>query len=370
MGATFKYRGLKKINKVIQLFGSLTFIILFILIISCNKESNNLHYNAANNFKNEDFKLKLSLIKTIDHIDSMFYPTYMTYNKKKKEFYILDYSDFYIKKYDKDFNKILKFGGRGNGPGEYLNPASILFCGDRIYLTEWDKKTVKVFYEDGTFEKNIETKGYVREMKNLGNNMITAYELFYGVENEQHFANNKLTVFSTEFETLKIILDKKTNKHNIFEYYNPFTTLNNNLYIARNSEEQYVIDIYNGTNYNLHNIIKKGYRKKKMSKEELEKLKKNTKEGFNSDYKGSQYKKAVTNLFADKNGYIYIYRYNDENIFNFDVFYNFELINNINIELPIKSISNMSKQIYFIDKNRVAINSYNKVYVYSYKIHL
>ena len=71
--------------------------------------------------------------------------------------YIIDYGDVSIKKFDKNGRPVVTFGrGRGEGPGEFVNPTDIAFDDERtLWIADLPERSLSWFLPDGTFLKKI-----------------------------------------------------------------------------------------------------------------------------------------------------------------------------------------------------------------------
>lgn len=75
----------------------------------------------------------------------------------KDNFYVVDLTNSYITKYDSDFNKVARFGGRGDGSGNFTNagkvfagPNDTLYC---VNMLDTNKAQIKILDSNGKFKK-------------------------------------------------------------------------------------------------------------------------------------------------------------------------------------------------------------------------
>jgi hypothetical protein len=85
---------------------------------------------------------------------------------KNEYLYVVDQNNHRVQKFNKKYEYILEFGGRGKGfnlnPGQFMYPNSIAICSeDRIYVS--DKSRVSIFDSNGNYitiiDKEINTPG-------------------------------------------------------------------------------------------------------------------------------------------------------------------------------------------------------------------
>lgn len=67
------------------------------------------------------------------------------------ESYLLDSREALITQIDADGNQVRQFGGKGQGPGEFLKPFQMFFFDGKLYVIDRNDKVITVFTGDGKF---------------------------------------------------------------------------------------------------------------------------------------------------------------------------------------------------------------------------
>lgn len=113
-------------------------------------------------------------------------------------FFFIDWYDKSIRKYDKNFNFLSKFGRGGQGPEEFGNPCCIRTYDQKLFILDKSLASIKIFSIDGDFEdcvtleKNnqpsyfciVDSLIFVSSFDFVLNNIVNVYdfegELLYG----------------------------------------------------------------------------------------------------------------------------------------------------------------------------------------------
>lgn len=93
-----------------------------------------------------------------EDINKSFYKLADLTTDTENNIYVLDRGTKSIKKFDSKGNFIVSFGRSGQGPGEFLSPASIFFRDKRIYVLDRLSKRISLFSFDGEFISSFQTK--------------------------------------------------------------------------------------------------------------------------------------------------------------------------------------------------------------------
>ena len=90
---------------------------------------------------------------------------------------VLFFSELFSKnlyKYNKLNNILIKIGGYGKGPGEFLMPGSIAINGDSIFINDMNTPSIQLFDITGKYIKNIIVNGFV-----TGNSILFSNSKLY-----------------------------------------------------------------------------------------------------------------------------------------------------------------------------------------------
>jgi len=103
-----------------------------------------------------DFKMSSELKIGGINDETFLYPARIRIDKEKN-FYVLDFLDFNVKKFDKSGKFISKFGRKGKGPGELMDPFDfdVYLDGSIVFLGENDNKFILL--QEGMI-KDVNTK--------------------------------------------------------------------------------------------------------------------------------------------------------------------------------------------------------------------
>ncbi len=256
-----------------------------------------------------------------------------------------------IYKFDKNGNFLKKFGRKGEGPGETIEPSFFCIVNDTLYYGGAKTQHVVTCDNEGNFIKKIELpfRNSNPEFSEALKNGNILSQIMYGAKSRSEVQLDNL-VFDTKFKT-KFVLNNSTFK--IKEFTNNiryFTCSDDKIYIAQNSESKYLIDIYN-LEGQLEATIEKDYRKIEFKPIDFNKKK----------LKRKSYKKSITGLFFDKKrNLLFVKRAlerNEENSGKFivDVFKNNKFIKTIDLGLgkckdyfnPLLQIKIVGDRLYY-----------------------
>lgn len=180
--------------------------------------------------------------------------------------YIVGYKniDNFICKLDQEGKFVTSFGRKGQGPGELEMPIRPVVFGDRIAITDWNKKLV-IFSNNGGLVEEKYFKHRINEADVLENGKY----LFYGWLGEYKtydYALEILSLFDSEFKKIKDLDVYKLHYRN--EKLAPFfmwRVVNGHIYIV-NEERGYEILVYD-IDGNCVRKIRKEYRPVSLTEE-------------------------------------------------------------------------------------------------------
>lgn len=161
-------------------------ILIFLFVFQfCNKESeieyfktkmidgvkviHNFNIEPVKAYKDIEFIEDLSIGVVEGHENYMFnYPADVE-SDREGNLYVLDYMDCVIKKYDSAGGFIKKFGGKGQGPGEF----QAVYCmfisrQNELYVKDAGSNKIKQFSLEGEYQKTytIEMRNYFKPIGN------------------------------------------------------------------------------------------------------------------------------------------------------------------------------------------------------------
>ncbi len=291
-------------------------------------------YHSSNKPLDKNFSYKTEKLFTIndENSENPYISLSVAFDMDSKgNIFILDAKESAVHKYDKDGNFVKKFGRRGQGPGETIDPNFFCIVNDTLYYGGARTQNVVVCDTDGNFVKKIEIpirNGNPEVPLYFTDNKILA-QLFSYNDNTKK-ARIRIGLFDTKFNIVNLIDDIRGSLKKVYNKMREFTCSKEKIYLAHNSENDYIIDVYN-KNGKLEAAIKKDYRKIKFNEFDLKNL--------NLKKEAKVYKKAITGMFYDnKRNLLFVKRSferNEENKNKFlvDVFKDNQLLNTVELNI-------------------------------------
>lgn len=346
---------MKKITLII-------FIGLHFILVSCQNK----------NHKKYILKLiKSADIKFLNEEYDLSNPSDFIVNKD--EIFILDRDNYRITKFDSNGNFLLSFGGKGQGPGEFINPSSLLDMQDSLCVMEWSNNNLSFFSKEGIFLHRKHNKsGSFRNLVYFSN-ILLGHKFNFSRINNKIFMTNNIGILDKNFKKftplfeLKKEYDKNNSKIGVFDLYTPFCKNKNKIFIAENSTNSFkihVLDI-NGTTINK---IERNYVKEKYSDEEFKSLKETNAENYENHEYNNKFRYAVQDLFWDsKYDFLWVGTGKSEKEkYNFELYKASKFVGNLKLELPLGSFflnSSILKfsnaKIYFLNYEKNCLSIYN-----------
>lgn len=124
-------------------------VLVFLLIFLSYKgfaleETVSIHFGPSLEIGREDF-----FFGTIDGVCE----------DEKGNFYVLDRAEHKVSKFSRDGKLLLKFGNRGEGPGDFREPNRISYTAEKNIVVCDDMYFISFFHTDGSFIKRIQLNG-------------------------------------------------------------------------------------------------------------------------------------------------------------------------------------------------------------------
>lgn len=360
-------------NKVGILF---LFIVVFFSCSDTNKITENCTLHDINGVKiyfNKNTPLDLEVdIKLNKLFDLSFSNTLFTdisdiIVDKDNNIYILDGKRSKIYKFDITGQFVMSFGGKGNGPGEFIRGISIFTHSDTVSVSDIRSKKIISYNLNGEF---IYYKSF--GVSKLPQNIISLHNGKYiGIVDDFKMNDNDMNLT----RTLRL-LNYNFMKEKIFnEYFDdfgvtkPINPFNENfyycandslIYIAQNSSDKYSINIYNLYG-NLISKIEKECIKIKVNQDEINDIK----NSIDINVAGKKvtpkldisYKNQISGLYVDNNKRLWVKTNEDNSKTIFDIFKDNIFIKRF--ELEYKNEDN-----FFIFNNFLMIILNDKLEVY------
>lgn len=164
-------------------------------------------------------------------------------------------SQFKIFKFDKEGHYITKFGQKGQGPGEFqsIGTGRILESGE---LSLYDGRNGKFVFlsPDGQLLREIKDTSTIQLFGGSGAHYLAPNLFLYEEMNMDLEADKMeyhLTLLGEDFEKIKELDEKvykenpyKSNRYNLFDYYLKYRIINDRIYVANPSKENFEVNIY------------------------------------------------------------------------------------------------------------------------------
>jgi len=200
-------------NKV-KVISVIIFISLFVILISCQKQKAEWkgkieEVNGVTIVKNPDEPFFDELILDLEEDliigneedeNHMFYRAWNIAVDSKENILILDSGNYRIQKFSRKGEYLITVGKKGEGPGEFSNPTNLFIdSNDNIYV--YDSRRIKVFSENGQYQREIILKNHINNFAaNLKSEIFAI--MFQKTESGEL---NSFIKFDDEGKLLKII---------------------------------------------------------------------------------------------------------------------------------------------------------------------
>lgn len=255
--------------------------IVSLIILSCSKKESTYSVSEMNGIKitqntgvpaDSTFRIELKEVGFIENdseADPERYftqPTIVDFDKAGN-IYILDRTKYMIFKYDPKGSFIKSFGRQGQGPGEFIQPGTIIVREDTLYVTEIRSYKISKFNLDGEFlgdKKFPDIHNFPMLPSKFGENYITVFGATKSIVTDEGKRTNikETSLYDHNFDFIK-------NLH-ILEYEPPAleaefdpsekgiqaAASDTNAYVYEHSKTQYKIDVYDISGNKIREIRK------------------------------------------------------------------------------------------------------------------
>jgi len=93
--------------------------------------------------------------------------------------YVLDYQECLMTKYDSKGMFMTKFGRKGQGPGEFSNPSSMMITPqDEIYVGDYISRKIEVFGSEGAYQETMKVEFLYDFAVTRKKDLIVGYQFY------------------------------------------------------------------------------------------------------------------------------------------------------------------------------------------------
>ena len=359
-------------------------LMMIVLFTSCTKNEKNYTVKEIDGIKvyhnknipaDPSYKIEAKKLFTIEGsdvncTDSLrdFSFVRSTVVDSEKNIYILDQKLAEIKKFDKNGKFIKSFCRLGTGPGELQQGVALLCLNDTLYVKDASSTKYSKFTSNGDYIESfmVDDLSGPQWVTPVGKKFFITDLMGILPSDGKAVVFFDLQIRNTNFELVKSLKIDEGNYIGantiLHDYVHPFCVGKKNIYVAKISENDFLIDVFNFQG-ELQYKIRKDFRKIQITEEELNEFgtAQNLTHGENEEHEFKiNYKKAVDamSMFEDKNGNLLIevpLDRNEENKNDFivDAFKNGVFLNRFKIDIGKGfDFYNSSHQRFFI-KDRI-----------------
>ncbi|MBN2790094.1 MAG: 6-bladed beta-propeller [Candidatus Delongbacteria bacterium] len=270
----------------------ISIVIIVILFTGCNN-STTATYTVENKdgievIKNDnipadpDYKIKMRLSADLnfDEISQKDTSNAVQLNNIELDqygnMYVLDARKSKIHKFDKYGKRLVTFGERGQGPGEFIGAGFFVVWHDTVYVPFNQQFKILKFDTDGNFitDKRYEDPRDFPRAFWKTRNFVTGISMIPLPEEGEAVFKRNLNLFNDKFNKLKTFMEDRVDfGTNIFDLNlvrNPCVAVSSDslVYLPRYSYNDYIIDVYDFYG-NKRQVIKKKYRKIAFTENEI-----------------------------------------------------------------------------------------------------
>lgn len=311
-------------------------LIIAIAFTNCSKKSNEIKknytvkeidgikvYHNKNIPSDPSYKLEAKKLFTIEGSDENCTDSLRNFSfvrstvvDSEGNIYILDQKLAEIKKFDKNGKFVKSFCRLGTGPGELQGGVALLCLNDTLYVQDVGSNKYSKFSINGDFIKSFLPNRLAgpQFVTPVGTEFFITENMEYTLTEDKVFISFDLQIRNSKFKLVKSLrkdqcqdIGPNTILHN---YVHPFAVGKKNIYVAKSSENEYLIDVFDFKG-DLQYKIRKDFRKIQITEEELKEFgtAQNLAHGVNEEHEFKISYKKVANtmsMFEDKNGNLII----------------------------------------------------------------
>ncbi|MDA3885186.1 MAG: hypothetical protein PF638_06275 [Candidatus Delongbacteria bacterium] len=355
-----------------------------VLLISCSKNEKNYTVKEIDGIKiyhntttpsDPSYKINATKLFTIEGSDENCTDSLRNFSfirstvvDSKGNIFILDQKLAEIKKFDKNGKFIKSFCRLGTGPGELQGGVALLCLNDTLYIKDAASTKYSKFTSNGDYIESFMVDDFSgpQWVTPVGTNLFITDLLDIIPLDGKAVVIFDLQIRNTNYELVKSLKKDQGNYIGantiLHDYVHPFCVGKNNIYVAKISENEFLIDVFDFKG-NLLYKIRKDFRKIPITEEELNEFgtAQNLTHGENEEHEFKiNYKKSVDamSMFEDKNGNLIVQvplDRNEENKNDFivDAFKDGVFLNRFKIDIGRGfDFYNSSQQRFFIG-NRI-----------------
>jgi hypothetical protein len=320
--------------KMTKILCVISIFIALLIFTGCSKKELNYTVTEADGIKtyhnknipsDPNFKISPKELFTIHGYDESAQDTLRNFIHphdiavdSKGNIFVLDDRLSSIKKFDKNGKYLKSIGRIGIGPGEMRMAWMMLVMHDTLYVADTGTYQHLAFDTEGNFIKNINIERvallirmtpvtsnlFVSEMES---DSIDQSKNEYYYINDFHLRNSKFEMIKSLSRKIGKDIGESTNYH---DFITSFGVGRNQIYTAKNSSDEYSIDVLDSSGIILYKIQKE-YRRLPLENNELTEYQNTRKRGVQSNEQVKydiKYKKAINaiSMFVDKNGYLLV----------------------------------------------------------------
>lgn len=268
-------------------------LVTVILLVSCSKKTETFTVETINGVKiyrnkniptNAEFKITPRELLTIegvsetkkDSLHGFTFPEAIT-SDNSGNIYISDRFNAKIIKYDTKGNFIKSFSGKGQGPGEMLEPTELMIFNDTLYALDYTMLKALTFTLNGDFIRDINLPA--ENVVGCGFLHKINEEKFVGILRTARKADDKiyftffLNIFKKDFSVVKSLNSVEVEYNgaafNGHDYVTPYAIGKDKIYVLKASTDVYEISVFDFDGKLLYKISK-SYAKLPLSKDELD----------------------------------------------------------------------------------------------------
>ena len=167
----------------------------------------NLKTESKKAFKDMEFIEDLSISVDEGEENYMFsYPVDVD-SDSNGNIYVLDYRECLIKKYDSQGEFIMKLGRKGQGPGEFSNPYSIIITPqDEIYVGDYMSRKIEVFGSEGAHQKTMKVEFLYYFSITRNKDLIVGHQVY----DEEGMGSYKVGMYDDQKNKIRDFYKQKT----------------------------------------------------------------------------------------------------------------------------------------------------------------